>query len=66
MVLLENYTDKVTIELLNLQGQIIRKVVEYPAEHKVLVDLSEFESGVYVMKITTSKNTVEKKIIIDK
>lgn len=51
----------VTIEISNIEGQIIKRLII--KDNKTNIDISEFSSGVYIIKATTDKGITIKKFI---
>lgn len=49
------------LEILNLQGQLISKIIT--SEKQTTIDISDFERGIYFIKITIDKATITRKII---
>jgi hypothetical protein len=52
---------KATIEILNIEGQIIKTI--NTAEKKTSIDVSNLSSGVYIIKAKTEKGVAVKKFI---
>jgi trimeric autotransporter adhesin len=54
-------TDKATIEILNINGQIIKSINSI--SKSITVDLTDLSSGVYIVRVKTDKEIVTKKFI---
>ena len=54
-------SDSYRIEILNIRGQIIKTIFNNDIE--VTINLSDLSSGIYVIKVTTSKEIKTKKFI---
>ncbi|MBN2215340.1 MAG: right-handed parallel beta-helix repeat-containing protein [Bacteroidales bacterium] len=64
IILFENAVKKASIVLYNIQGQIIYSTDKYPMNKKLILDFSEYENGVYFIKIKTEDYAIEKKMIL--
>lgn len=61
---IESQSDLKTIELINLKGEIIyQKIIRNPNELLHAINISSFQQGVYILKITTCNTTVAGRII---
>ncbi|PKR80494.1 hypothetical protein CW751_08950 [Brumimicrobium salinarum] len=59
----------VEISVVDLTGRTIAKLVDEksnPGKHSKDFDLSKFQSGTYIFTLTTNKNTITKKVILQK
>jgi hypothetical protein len=54
-------TEKASIEILNIQGQILKTITT--AEKQTNIDVSDLSSGVYIIKAKTEKGVVVKKFV---
>ena len=53
-----------TIQLYNLQGQLLKQM-DAVNTNETKIDISQFKTGVYLLKITTrSKKSISKRIIL--
>ncbi len=51
------------IEIFNLEGQLLKRFIE--TDDKISIDISDFSSGVYIIKATTNEGVTVKKFIKD-
>ena len=50
-----------TVEILNIQGQILKMIVK--SGNKTVIDVSSFPSGVYIVEVRTEKGMAVKKFV---
>ncbi|MCB9197397.1 MAG: T9SS type A sorting domain-containing protein [Flavobacteriales bacterium] len=62
------YTSEVTFTVTNLLGEVVNKQVLSASKglNRVLFDASNVNNGVYIYTITDGKNTISKKLIVNK
>ena len=56
-----NHNDKYFVEIYDLLGNIIFKTTK---QGDSIIDLSSFEKGIYVVKLSTEENSISKRIVI--
>ena len=56
-----NHNDKYFVEIYDLLGNIIFKTTK---QGDSIIDLSSFEKGIYVVKLSTQENSISKRIVI--
>lgn len=60
---LKNNKDVLTLSLFNVNGKLVRKEsINYPYQAKL--NISELPGGIYILKLTSSKESITKKLII--
>ena len=55
------FLQKSTIEILNIESQIIKSINE--AENQTVIDISDFARGMYFIKAKTDKEIIVKKFV---
>ena len=61
MVALDGFEKENTIEIINIQGQIVK--TEFANTSKIIIDISDLSTGVYVIKIKSDSTIIMKKLI---
>ncbi|MDT8412137.1 MAG: FISUMP domain-containing protein [Vicingaceae bacterium] len=61
ILVVEGFKKENTIEIINLQGQIVK--TEFVKDSKIIIDISDLSTGVYVIKIKSDSEIIMKKLI---
>ena len=61
MVALDGFEKENIIEIINIQGQIVK--TEFANTSKIIIDISDLSTGVYVIKIKSDSTIIMKKLL---
>jgi hypothetical protein len=63
----QEYSSDVNIEFLDILGRKVKSITEYNLKNKIVeINTSEFQNGIYLVKISTDKGSIMKKIVVEK
>ncbi|HET6991865.1 MAG TPA: T9SS type A sorting domain-containing protein, partial [Bacteroidia bacterium] len=62
-----NTGEKVIVEIYNETGQIVKgmEVTDNTSNYKTTINLSEFGRGIYLVRVTSGKEQLVKRVIVD-
>lgn len=55
----------ISLSLFSLKGQVLQTIEYQDYEDSIMLDLSNFSKGIYLLKITSDKSITYKKIIVN-
>lgn len=58
-----NFTDKTDVQVIDISGRLVREIYNFNAQKDKTINLSGFQSGIYLIKISSSNFSFSRKII---